>query len=157
MAEPSDSLMPAYPSRRLRPGIGSRFPSLGLPHGAGTSMWKTPLAPKDGWSQVLPHRQWIVPPTLGVVQPEDSSGTQIRFVHGVLPVACPEGLGVCSDPLGMPSIAWPSVLPIRPPPWGGGTSPLAPVPGGYFTVTIPGGCHVPVPGGRIEGGSVFGQ
>jgi hypothetical protein len=27
----------------------------------------------------------------------------------------------------------------------------------YATRFIPGGCHVPSPGGRIEGGSVFGQ
>ena len=27
----------------------------------------------------------------------------------------------------------------------------------YFTATIPGGFHVPSPGGRIEGGSGFGQ
>jgi hypothetical protein len=27
----------------------------------------------------------------------------------------------------------------------------------HFTFTIPGGFHVPSPGGRMEGGSVFGQ
>ena len=27
----------------------------------------------------------------------------------------------------------------------------------YETCFIPGGCHVPLPIGRIEGGSVFGQ
>ena len=27
----------------------------------------------------------------------------------------------------------------------------------YFTFTTPGGCQVPSPGGRIDGGSVFGQ
>lgn len=27
----------------------------------------------------------------------------------------------------------------------------------YETRFTPGGCHVPLPGGRIEGGSVFGQ
>jgi hypothetical protein len=27
----------------------------------------------------------------------------------------------------------------------------------YETRFIPGGCHVPSPGGKIDGGSVFGQ
>jgi hypothetical protein len=36
-----------------------------------------------------------------------------------------------------------------------GTARLSPA--GYFAFTIPGGFHVPSPGGRIEGGSVFGQ
>ena len=27
----------------------------------------------------------------------------------------------------------------------------------YFATTMAGGCHVPLPGGRIDGGSVFGQ
>ena len=29
--------------------------------------------------------------------------------------------------------------------------------GSYFTLTMPGGFHVPSPGGRIEGGASFGQ
>ena len=29
--------------------------------------------------------------------------------------------------------------------------------GSYFTLTTPGGFHVPSPGGRIEGASVLGQ
>jgi hypothetical protein len=26
-----------------------------------------------------------------------------------------------------------------------------------LTLTIPGGCHVPSPGGKMDGGSTFGQ